>query len=99
MDSIIAFITEHAVYAHYYIFFILMLAGLNFPVSEDLTIITAGMLASTVVPENTMVIFIWLFLGCYLSDWEAYWIGRKLGPKLWTTKWFFGVLRPGRLKK
>jgi membrane-associated protein len=98
MESIIAFITEHAVYAHYYIFFILMLAGLNFPISEDLTIITAGMLASTIVPENTAVIFFWLFLGCYLSDWEAYWIGRKLGPKLWTSPRFFGAIRPGQLE-
>lgn len=99
MESIIAFITEHAIYAHYYIFLILMLAGLNFPISEDLTIITAGMLASTIVPENAEVIFIWLFLGCYLSDWEAYWIGRLLGPKIVTSKKFFGAVPVARIQK
>ncbi len=82
------FILEHASYAHWIIFSALMLAGFNVPISEDLMIIISAVLAATVVPENTYKLFIFLFLGCYISDWVCYWIGRKLGPKLWDIAWF-----------
>lgn len=82
------FIFEHASYAHWIVFGALMLAGFNVPISEDLMIIFSAVLAATVVPENTAKLFAAVFLGCYLSDWVCYWIGRKLGPKLWNISWF-----------
>lgn len=88
MDSIIPFIFEHAQYAHWIVFGALMLAGLNVPISEDLMIIFSAVLAATVVPENVYKLFTAVFLGCYLSDWVCYWIGRHFGPKLWNIKWF-----------
>lgn len=88
MDSIISFLFAHAQYAHWIIFGALMLAGINVPISEDLMIILSAVLAATVVPENTVWLFACVFLGCYLSDWVCYWIGRKLGPKLWKIGWF-----------
>jgi membrane protein DedA with SNARE-associated domain len=88
MENIIQFIFEHAQYAHWIVFGALMLAGLNIPISEDLMIIFSAVLAATVVPENTYKLFIGVFLGCYLSDWVCYWIGRRFGPKLWNIKWF-----------
>jgi membrane-associated protein len=84
------FICDHAQHAHWLIFGSLILAGFNLPISEDLMLITSGMLASTVVPENTVKLFLGVFLGCYLSDWIAYWIGRLLGKKLWNISWFSG---------
>jgi membrane-associated protein len=88
MDTIIQIIFEHAPHAHWIIFGALMLAGLNIPISEDLMIILSATLAATVVPENTYKLFIAVFLGCYISDWVCYWIGRRLGPKLWNISWF-----------
>ncbi len=88
MDSIIHFIFEHAQYAHWIVFGALMLAGLNVPISEDLMIIFSAVLAATVVPENTYKLFLAVFLGCYISDWVCYWIGRHFGPKLWNIHWF-----------
>jgi membrane protein DedA with SNARE-associated domain len=88
MELIIQFIFEHAQYAHWIVFGALMLAGLNIPVSEDLMIIFSAVLAATVVPENTYKLFACVFLGCYLSDWVCYWIGRQFGPKLWNIRWF-----------
>ncbi len=88
MDAIILFIFEHAQYAHWIVFGALMLAGLNIPISEDLMIIFSAVLAATVIPENTYKLFIAVFLGCYLSDWVCYWIGRHFGPKLWNIRWF-----------
>lgn len=88
MDSIIHFIFEHAQYAHWIVFSALMLAGLNVPISEDLMIIFSAVIAATIVPENTYKLFIAVFLGCYISDWVCYWIGRRFGPKLWNISWF-----------
>ncbi|MBS0624771.1 MAG: DedA family protein [Verrucomicrobia bacterium] len=88
MDSIIQFIFEHATYAHWIVFSALMLAGINVPISEDLMIIFSAVLAATVVPENTAKLFAGVFLGCYISDWVCYWIGRKFGPRLWNIPWF-----------
>jgi membrane protein DedA with SNARE-associated domain len=88
METIIQFIFEHAQYAHWIVFGALMLAGLNVPISEDLMIIFSAVLAATVIPENTAKLFLGVFLGCYLSDWVCYWIGRHFGPKLWNIRWF-----------
>ncbi len=88
MDAIIQLIFEHAQQAHWLVFGALMLAGLNIPISEDLMIIFSAVLAATVVPENTYKLFAAVFLGCYLSDWVCYWIGRHFGPKLWNISWF-----------
>ncbi len=88
MDTIIQLIFEHAQYAHWIVFGALMLAGLNVPISEDLMIIFSAALAATVVPENTYKLFMGVFLGCYISDWACYWVGRYFGPKLWNISWF-----------
>lgn len=88
MDIIIQFIFDHAPYAHWIVFGALMLAGFNIPISEDLMIIFSAVLAATVVPENFYKLFLGVFLGCYLSDWVCYGIGRFFGPKLWHIAWF-----------
>jgi membrane protein DedA with SNARE-associated domain len=76
-----------------------MLAGLNFPISEDLLLIISGVLASTIVPENTYKLFLGVFLGAYLSDWVAYWIGRSLGTQLWRFRWFARGVKRERFEK
>jgi len=97
MDTVIQFLFEHAHHAHWIIFSALMLAGINVPISEDLMIILSAVLAATVVPENTALLFTFVFLGCYISDWVCYWIGRKWGPKLWNIKWFAKTVDRKRL--
>lgn len=99
MISLISFVQDHAMHAHWYLFACLMLAGLNFPISEDLLIILSGILASNFVPENTWKLFISVFLGAYLSDWMLYWIGRLWGSHLWRIKWFARLLQPARLEQ
>jgi membrane protein DedA with SNARE-associated domain len=60
-------------------------------------VIISAVLAATVVPENLYWLFGAVFLGCYLSDWVCYWIGRKLGPKLWNFRWFAKTVNRKRL--
>lgn len=88
MESIIQFIFEQAHHAHWIVFGAMILAGFSLPISEDLMIILSGVLAATVIPENTVELFLGVFLGCYLADWICYGIGRKFGPRLWNIKWF-----------
>lgn len=89
-------VVEHASYAHWLIFSVMVLAGLNLPISEDILLILSGVLASSVVPENTWKLFLGVFLGIYISDAMMYWTGRLLGPKMLQWKWFARVIKPER---
>ncbi len=99
METLLEWIQSNAHNAHWLFFGALMLAGLNFPISEDLMIISGALLSATVIPENTYLIFLFLFLGCYLSDWVSYWIGRTLGRKLWNIRWFAKTIKIKRLEQ
>ncbi len=74
-----------------------MLAGLSLPISEDILIIFCALIASTIIPENTIKIFIWIFFGCYLSDLLVFWTGRFLSSKLLKYKWFQKLLPQKKL--
>ncbi len=63
-------------YVQYISFGLLMLSGLCMPISEDIVFILSASIAATVVPENMYYIFAGCFLGAYLSDIMAYFIGR-----------------------
>lgn len=73
---------DQAQYAHFYAFGLLMIAGLNIPVSEDLVVIGCGVLSATVVPENLAILFICVYAGVYLGDVENYWLARIVGTRL-----------------
>ena len=97
MEALTQFITENADYAHWIIFGSLILAGFNVPISEDVMVISSALIAATVLPEKTFVLFTFAFLGCYISDWISYWLGRTLGRKLWKMKWFKKTIHPKRV--
>lgn len=97
MESFIQLLQDHAANAHFLIFFFLLLAGFNVPISEDLMVIIAASLAASAVPENTYLLFTFTFLGCYLSDWICYGIGRKFGKRLWEFSWFARTIPKKRL--
>lgn len=99
MESIILFITENVHFAHYMIFFLLMLAGLNVPLSEDLLVLTGGYLAGRYVPDSVYLWYVVIFAGCWISAWECYWIGRLLGPKLYRIPWFNRWINPELIAK
>lgn len=97
METIYSFILDHAVYAHWVIFGLFMLAGFNLPISEDILIILSGVLASTVIPENGWKLFTAVFLGAYLSDFIPYYLGYRFGGNLWKIPWFSRMIKPHRL--
>jgi membrane-associated protein len=99
MDAVINFMITHAAHAHWIIFGSLLLSSLNLPISEDFMIIITAILASTVIPEHTVILIIWLFLGCFISDMIVYWIGRTVGRKIIATKWVRKTITPKKLKR
>ncbi|MBA2728506.1 MAG: DedA family protein [Parachlamydiaceae bacterium] len=99
MESIFAYICDHAEHAHLIIFVLIMLTGIGVPISEEVLLLIAGGIASTCVPDHAVTFYIWIFFACWLSAWEAYWIGRLLGPKLLNIGWFKHIVTPKRLEK
>lgn len=99
MDSLLTFMSENAQSAHWVLFLLIMLAGINVPISEDILVLAGGAIATSYIPENTTQIFIWIFIAAWISAWEAYWIGRLLGPKLYDIKWFSHVLSFKRIER
>ena len=55
MESIIFFICEHCLHAHLIIFGLLMLAGLNIPISEDVLLIIGLSSSNSVYGKNRIV--------------------------------------------
>jgi membrane-associated protein len=99
VETFLTYICEHAAHAHLIIFALIMIAGLNIPISEDLLVITGGAIASTCLPEESLQSYLLVFSACWLSAWETYWIGRLLGPKLFEIHWFSRLLPPSRIKR
>lgn len=97
MEEILEYTCSHAHSAHLIIFSLLMLAGLNVPISEDVCLLVGGALAATCVPDHTLRMYLWIYFGCWMSASEAYWIGRLLGPKLYDIRWFNRILTPKRI--
>lgn len=98
MEELVSYICTHAHAAHWIIFFLLLLSGFNIPISEDLLLICGGAIAGSCVPDHTLKLFIWVFLGAYLSAWEAFWLGRLLGPKLYKIPLIGRSITPARLE-
>ncbi len=98
MADIFSFLCAHAQDAHYLFFGMLLLAGVNVPLSEDLILLMAGALASLCLPNEVMHLYAWVFLGCFISGSEAYWIGRVFGKKLYGTPLFRKIITPQKIE-
>jgi len=98
MEQLIIFIQNNIEIAPYIILGLLLLAGLNLPVSEDLMIFT-GAILSAKNPEMLYTFFTCIFIGAYLSDLMCYWIGRVLGQKIWEINFFKKMASEKRVEK
>jgi membrane-associated protein len=99
MDAIFSYICQNAEYAHLIFFGLFILAGLCAPISEDLLLLAGGAIVSRCIPDQYIHLYIWMFMGCWISGWEAYWLGRYFGPKLYTLPWFSKFVTPERIAK
>lgn len=99
MQEIVNFIIEHSQYAPPILFTLILLAGLNLPISIDVLMVLSAFLGATTIPELTPYLFVSFLVGAYLSAWICYWMGRTVGVKLLKFRYFAKLLPQERLKK
>lgn len=90
MELLNSFLSDAVPYLHFISFFLLILSGLNFPISEDLVFIISASIAAVYAPEKAAIIFAGCFSGALLSDIMVYGAGKYIGP---------GVLKISFFKK
>ncbi|MBK23295.1 MAG: alkaline phosphatase [Bdellovibrionaceae bacterium] len=99
MEAALEYINANAANAPYIIFGLLLLAGFNVPVSEDIMLFTSALLAAK-NPELLYPLFIAVFAGAYLSDVICYaFMGRFLGEKIFKIKFFKSMAPPEKIAK
>lgn len=84
MNGIENWLFQHADHAHWIAFFAVLLAGMNIPISIDLVLIICAYIAATILPDHAVHLFFAILIGCCLSAWIAYWMGRTVGRRLIT---------------
>lgn len=98
IESFMLLTAEHESIIHVIFFCLLMLAGLNIPISEDILLLSAGFLAASGPAEGVLPLYITLFFGCWISAWEAYALGRFLGPKVYQMRFLKHVVTERRVE-
>lgn len=81
-ETIKQFILAHESLAPWAIFFSILLAGLNFPISIDLMLILVAVLSATHLSHMKFSLFFALFFGSCISAWISYSLGRFIGGKI-----------------
>ena len=97
MEDLILYAQQNADIAPWLIFGLLLLAGLNIPVSEDGMLFVSALLA-TQRPDLLWNLFIAVYLAPF-SDLICYTLGRTLGPRLWEMKWFARMVSQDKVDK
>lgn len=99
MELLVDRLFECAPYVHYLSFFLLILAGFNLPISEDIVFIVSSSIAATIAPENKYYIFLACFLGAYIGDCIAFLIGRLAGTRILQTGFFIKRISHEKMEK
>lgn len=99
MEAFLDFVQANVHVAPYAYFFLLCLAGLNIPISEDLMLLTSALIAIK-NPHLKYELFAGVFLGAYISDLICYaFMGRYLGEKMFKIKFFANMISQEKLTK
>ena len=90
--DLLNFIQPYGTYSYFVILAVLLACGFGLPLPEDITLVTAGILASRNIIDFKMTVALCL-LGVLLGDGVIFWLGSHYGAKLRRTK-FFSVIIP-----
>lgn len=97
LEAALEYINANAANAPYIIFGLLLLAGFNIPVSEDIMLFTSALLAAK-NPDLLYPLFIAVFAGAYISDVICYgFMGRFLGEKIFKIRFFKSMAPPEKI--
>ncbi len=98
MENLFSAICDNADWAPEILFLLLLIAGLNIPISEDIILITGGAITALCIPDHHLKMYLFMFFGCWMSAWLGYGIGRYFGPKLYKIKWAQHWINPSNVK-
>ncbi|MBN2769733.1 MAG: DedA family protein [Spirochaetes bacterium] len=98
-DAFFTFFSHHSHFLPWISFGLLLLAGLNLPISEDLVLILSGAITALYAPELEHYIFIGCFMGAYLSDIMAYFIGRCFIHRVVNSNFLSHIFHPERIAR
>lgn len=99
MEAALEYIYANANNAPYIIFGLLLLAGFNIPISEDIMLFTSALLAIK-NPDLLYPLFFAVFAGAYISDVICYaFMGRFLGERIFKIKFFKSMAPPSKIEK
>ncbi len=90
--DLLNFIQPYGTYSYFVILGVLLACGFGLPLPEDITLVTAGILASRNIIDFNMTVLLCMF-GVLLGDGIIFFLGSHYGTKLRGTK-FFGVILP-----
>lgn len=96
MEEFFVFVEQHIFYAPFIICGLLLLAGLNIPVSEDAMIFISATLAAKYA-NHLIPLFIGVFLGAYFSDIICFYLGRFFGPHIFKIRFFKKMMNPEKV--
>ncbi len=93
--DLLHFIQPFGTQSYWVIFAVLLACGFGFPMPEDITLVTAGILASRGIIDFKFTVALCM-VGVLLGDFTIFYLGRHFGTKLRTTKFFKWVLPASR---
>ena len=77
---------------------LLFLGEIGLPFPEDATLILSGFLIAQGVTKWVPTLLV-VYVGCLITDFLIYWVGKKYGRKVVEHKRFHKILSPERLSK
>ncbi len=80
------------------LFFALMGGAIGLPIPEDIPLIAAGIAAQT-DRGNVFLLFLTCYSAVLLGDLVVFYIGRKLGPRLFQQEWFKRKLSASKVRR
>lgn len=92
LQPVIDLIQTNIDIAPYLVFALLILAGFNLPISEDLLIAVTGVIAAA-HPHKIPILLFFLWLGVYFSDIICFFMGRLLGNRFQAQNKFLFIKR------
>ncbi len=80
------------------IFLALMGGAIGLPIPEDLPLVAAGILVQN-GSASLPVLFVVCYAGVMIGDLIIFFVGRRLGPKLFSQEWFQKKLPPSKIRR
>ena len=99
LEGIVAFLSGNSAFAPPAVFGLIILAGLNIPISIDVLLVFSALASATIMPHMLWPLYIAFILGCLVSAAIPYCIGRFLGHKRESIPLLRKVLSEERLVK